>query len=881
MGLRSFGPVRGAGVRVIEKASEKQIVPGALGVTAFTGIMRKGPVGKAFRAKTRTEFLFKAGDVIPESLLPNSALSFYKANNGAGELWLNRVTDGSEKKSSLSLFNRLNTGTLVAKFEAGNGGRWAGKKQRHVDEYASITATTLTLTNSPANLKEDELAGGAVKLKAVPGKSFLIISNSSAGVLQFAGDVDLVDEVNGSANKLMEIIVENNGESLAVLVKDGLLNPSTEFGLEFYLIEGGISSLEKSFDNLSINPTDNNYFVSVINADNDSDFLIKATDLNIGGSKVAGQRPSNYANEILALTDVQLTTRIDYAVLNSAALAKMKTSLPTIGSEIIKDKLTLTNTAAGARAEEELTFSANVANDETLEVGGVVYTWKSALTVPAVATEILIGADAEGSIDNLVAFLNANSPATFGEKDSATVAHVHARTAGVVGNALSLVSSDANVVAGAALLSGGINQTWDMVSENMPFLGTLAVISDVAFVESNDFGYGFTLEDTTLDSTKSWAIADTIVLIVEPLEKDEQVGGFVFPDESDSRKKFQIVSNDADKITVKPGSDMTAVGSVGGTYRSQYVEELEKGYDGISGVDDTTYEAAYDTGTSPLRQLRGKNLGLVKMATPGITSSAVQKAGVAFAASQNWQYRYEIPATITDEVAAEEFINSTIGRNDFAVVSWPSFYKISKEGGGLKLVSATGGIQGVEARIARDFDGFHKAAAGTEAIISEAIELPDGMGDEREPLDEEFLNPQGINVLKFKDGNVILWGDRTAGVDPAFNFKHQREYLSHIENVFLENFDFIIFALNSAEGGTDQLLFASFIAFFTPELAKGAIVGNNVLEATQLKIDAENNTDATRGTGDLFADMSIDIVDTVERFTIRVSKRGITESVAA
>ncbi len=136
-----------------------------------------------------------------------------------------------------------------------------------------------------------------------------------------------------------KIIVENNGESLAVLVKDGLLNPSTEFGLEFYLIEGGISSLEKSFDNLSINPTDDNYFVSVINADSDSDFLIKATDLNIGGSKVAGQRPSNYANEILALTDVQLTTRIDYAVLNSAALAKMKTSLPTIGSEIIKDKL--------------------------------------------------------------------------------------------------------------------------------------------------------------------------------------------------------------------------------------------------------------------------------------------------------------------------------------------------------------------------------------------------------------------------------------------------------------------------------------------------------------------------------------------------------------
>lgn len=887
MAQRRFGPVRGAGVVILEKESEKQITPGALGTTAYTGVMKKGTIGKAFRTKTRTEFLSKAGGLIPESQLPDAALSFFRANNGAGELWNNRVTDGNEKKAALSLFNRLNTGALVAKFEAGNGGRWGGKKQKLVDEYASITATTLTLGVVPADLKTDELAGAVVKLKAVPGKSFIVESNTLAGVLTFASDVDLVDEVDGSPNKLTEIDLDNSGEALAVLVKDGLLNPGTEFGLEFYLIEGGVTTLEKTFDDLSLDPTKSNYFVDVVNADSQSEFLIKATDLNIG-SIVAGQRPANYANEVLGLTSTVLTSRIDYAVLSSAAGAKMKTVSAVLGSEVIKDKLTLTNTVQGARATEVLTFPGQPDDADTVVINGFTITFKTVVGTPA--SEVLIGADAEATLDNLVAFINAATPAlqpllyqiVFAEKATSATMDLFAQTAGTAGNAITTTSAGGGgqPTWGAGVLSSGLAQTWDLVSEKMSFLGTLVVTSGVAFAPPNDFGYGFTLVDITKNSSKEWDVNDTITLIVEPLEVDALIGGFAFPDEGDSRNKFQIVSNGANTITVKPGSDMTPIGSIGGTHRLQYIKELELGYDGVALVGDIEFENAYDTGTSPLRQLRGKNLGLVKLATPAITASAVQKAGVSFGESQNWQYRYEIPASIVDEQSAEEFINSTIGRNDFAKVSWPSFIKVSKEGGGLKLITATGAIHGVEARIARDFDGFHKAAAGTDAILSQALGLPDGMGDDREPLDEEFLTPQGINILRFKDGNFILWGDRTVGIDSAFKFAHHREYLSHIENVFLENFDFIIFALNSEESGTQQLLLASFIQFFTPELAKGAIVGKDVLEATQLKIDSENNTDSTRAAGDLFADMALKIVDTVERFIIRISKQGITEDVA-
>ena len=133
-----------------------------------------------------------------------------------------------------------------------------------------------------------------------------------------------------------------------------------------------------------------------------------------------------------------------------------------------------------------------------------------------------------------------------------------------------------------------------------------------------------------------------------------------------------------------------------------------------------------------------------------------------------------------------------------------------------------------------------------------------------------------MSILIKKSGNFVIWGDRTLGLDPAFKFKHQRETLSHYENTFLENFDFIIFALNNSE--TQEQLKSAFVAFFTPEFAKGAIVGDSLTDAVIIKIDAENNTLITQAAGDLNAELGVRIVDTVERFIITISKLGITET---
>jgi len=523
MAQRRLGPKRGAGVAVVEKESDAAITPGALGVTAYTGVMQKGPIGKAFRSKTKTEFLFKGGNLISESLLPDAALSFFRASSGAGEIWFNRVTDGSEKTAELSMFNRLATGSLNVKFKAGNAGRWGGKKSKVVDEYASFTQTSVTLSNIPAGLKDDELAGALVKFKALPGQSFKVESNDELGVLQFASDVDLVDALQGTSDTLIEVDLSNDGNALAVLVKDGILKPSSEFGLEFYLIEGNTVELVKSYNDLSIDPSASNYYVDIINADSDSDFVIKAENLNIGGSIVAGQRPSNFASKIKSLTATVLTADVHFLSVSSVAFAKAKLAATVLGSEVIKDKLNLTVSTAGARSEGTMTFTGQPSAGEKLTVGGDDFIYD---------TDFAIGANVEESIENAVAYINAQvGKAYFAEKESATELKVYKKTAGVAGDAITTTTDVTGASFGGATLSGGVNQVWDMVSEKQPYLGTVNVTSGVAYAPANDFGFGFTLEDNSLSSAKTFAIGDTVSIFVEPLEVGKLVGGFVFPDE--------------------------------------------------------------------------------------------------------------------------------------------------------------------------------------------------------------------------------------------------------------------------------------------------------------------------------------------------------------
>jgi hypothetical protein len=414
------------------------------------------------------------------------------------------------------------------------------------------------------------------------------------------------------------------------------------------------------------------------------------------------------------------------------------------------------------------------------------------------------------------------------------------------------------------------------VSDKFGALGTVTLGSAFTPSPANKWCPGFTI----VAGGTAPENGDVSVIYFEPFIPSSLVGGYIYPDKANAKlEKYRITANTTSTITIGVG-DLTTSGAIGDYFLVEYNEELEGGHDGHGTVSDTDYLNGHLSISSSLfNRTEDKGYGLVKIATPGVNSTAVQKAGAAYAEAKNHQYRYEFPSGTTTEVAAMTYINDTLGRNDFVAAAFPSYYSgidpADTGAGKWKDIPLTGLIHGREARIAANYDGYHKAQAGVDAILPGVLAITTG----EKVLNEELLNPQGIAVIKKKKGNYVLWGDRNPSVDPTWKWKHQREQMSYYEHVLQENFDWINFMINDPI--TQPLALVALQSFFKPEWRpKRAIRGNEFEDAARIKVDNEINTDATRAAGDMFSEISLRLADTVERFIIKIGKQGIFESVA-
>jgi len=419
--------------------------------------------------------------------------------------------------------------------------------------------------------------------------------------------------------------------------------------------------------------------------------------------------------------------------------------------------------------------------------------------------------------------------------------------------------------------------TGTAVSDRFGALGTVTL--GTPFVPTPAFKYvpGFTV---TAGATPL-AATNTLIIRFRPFKASQLIGGYVWSDKVNfKRDKFRIVANDHKTITVAAGTDLTINTVATDEFMVSAPIEMTGGRNGISAIVDATYQAAWESSTSPFNDTDGQNLGLVKFATPGINSTAVQKAGVAYAEAKNHQYRSEFPANILTDNAALSYIQDTLGRSDYQTVFFPSYGDVphpdptSAREGKRKTIPLTGMELGREARIVSDFDGYHKAQAGIDATLPRLLAIP--TLDKK--LNEELLNPVGINVIKKSKGNYVLWGDRNTNLDPSWKFKHQREQMSYYEHVLQENFDFIIFSINDSL--SDRQAETALIAFFQPEFVKRALRGAEFKDACLIKVDSELNTDASRANGDKIASIGLRLADTTERFIIRIGKQGIFEATA-
>lgn len=123
---------------------------------------------------------------------------------------------------------------------------------------------------------------------------------------------------------------------------------------------------------------------------------------------------------------------------------------------------------SGAPASGTLTLTGNAVAGETVTVGTQVYTWVAALTASNTFGEVVVGASAAASIDNLIAAINAatGGGTTYGSdttinqdvtaSDGAgTSMNVSAKLSGTAGNSIVTTETMTNASWGGATLSGG------------------------------------------------------------------------------------------------------------------------------------------------------------------------------------------------------------------------------------------------------------------------------------------------------------------------------------------------------------------------------------------------------------------------------------------
>lgn len=766
MAQKRFGPTRGAGTVVVETDGEKPIEPGALGWAGYAGIMEKGPVGELIVAQNKSAFKRICGGVIDDSVLPDCASDFYKLAAGAGGLLLVRVTDGNEEQASLTLYTREDPEegrVAMGRIKAHNGGRWGGKESYLTGEMPAGAGTDLTNTTitTGVTMVENEYKGGWAELPDVPNVRYEVTGNTAAGVITVASDATMADDYAAAAgtSDRFYVYLENEDKAVSVVIEDGEDSPDTEFSLSVY-VDG---AFVRKYSNLSTNPAEPNYWVSLIN-DDTSNWEIEAEDL-VTGAHVAATRPANVYGTINTVTETVLTADVHGVAINSPTSANPTTVLAAL----------------------------------------------TALMLPQVIT--------------------------------------------------------------VTVLAGALTGT--AVSDRFGTLGLVTL--GTPFVPDNKYTPGFTITN----GATVLAEDDTVTIDFFPMKADALIGGFLYPDKVNAkRERYRITDNNHSTITVAAGSDLTASGTAGDQFMVVAPIELTGGIDGNAGVVDADYlEQAWNVDSSPFNRVEDRNMGLIKFATPGKTSTTIQQGGVAYAEAKNHQYRYEAASSVLTEEAIIALVNDTLGRSDYAVIAFPSYGSVvdpeATTSGKLKEVPLTGMIHGREAAYTKAWNGYHKAQAGVDAKLPGLLKIPTG----ETILDEERLNPVGIQVIKKKRGNFVIWGDRTLYTDPNWKWKHQRELMSYYEQVLRESFDWIAFAINDP---VEQIKALSALRnFFKPEWQpKRALRGKTFEAAAVIKIDSENNTDATAADGDMFADIALKLADTVERFIIRVGKQGIFDEVA-
>jgi len=184
---------------------------------------------------------------------------------------------------------------------------------------------------------------------------------------------------------------------------------------------------------------------------------------------------------------------------------------------------------------------------------------------------------------------------------------------------------------------------------------------------------------------------------------------------------------------------------------------------------------------------------------------------------------------------------------------------------GRLFVPPSGHIAGIYART-DETRGVHKAPAN--AAVLGALNVKYYIGRPK----QELLNPQGVNVIRNMNGNIAVWGARTAGGDKNGEWKYinvRRLFLFLSESID-EGTQWVVFEPN------DRALWGKIRRnvsdFLRNVWRSGALFGSSPEEAFYVKCDDETNPPEVRDAGMVVTEIGVSIVRPAEFVIFRITQ---------
>ncbi|MFL6337423.1 MAG: phage tail sheath C-terminal domain-containing protein [Pyrinomonadaceae bacterium] len=195
----------------------------------------------------------------------------------------------------------------------------------------------------------------------------------------------------------------------------------------------------------------------------------------------------------------------------------------------------------------------------------------------------------------------------------------------------------------------------------------------------------------------------------------------------------------------------------------------------------------------------------------------------------------------------------------------PATKAAKPDGDGLRFVPPSGHVAGVYARVDTE-RGVHKAPAN-ETVLG-ALGLRYALSKSQ----QDGLNPRGVNCIRSLNGNIRLWGARTAGGDDNADLKYinVRRTLIYLRGSIEAGTQWVVFEPNTP--ALWQKITRNVSAFLTNVWRSGALFGNTAAEAFYVKCDAENNPPELRELGQVVTEVGVAIVRPAEFVIFRISQ---------